>query len=26
MGIVKGHIILAFKSPEIRKYTEFAVF
>jgi hypothetical protein len=25
-GIPKGHIILGFKSPEIRKYTEFAVF
>ncbi|AFZ27839.1 XisI protein [Cylindrospermum stagnale PCC 7417] len=24
-GIPKAHIILAFKSPEIRQYTEFAV-
>jgi hypothetical protein len=24
-GIPKGHIILGFKAPEIRKYTEFAV-
>jgi hypothetical protein len=25
-GIPKAHIILGFKSPEVRKYTEFAVF
>ena len=25
-GIPKAHIILGFKSPEIRKYTEFAAF
>ena len=25
-GIPKGHIILGFKAPEVRKYTEFAVF
>lgn len=25
-GIPKSHIILGFKAPEVRKYTEFAVF
>ena len=25
-GISKAHIILGFKAPEVRKYTEFAVF
>ncbi len=25
-GVPKAHIILGFKAPEIRKYTEFAVF
>lgn len=25
-GIPKAHIILGFKAPEVRKYTEFAVF